>query len=394
MRILFIDVNCKQGSTGNIVYNLHKKCKDNGIISSVCYGRGKKIRENNIFKFGLDFETYIHAFLTRITGFTGSFSFFSTIRLIRYIKKFHPDIVHIHELHAYFVNVIQLLRFLKKKQIKVIFTNHCEFLYTGKCGHSRECNRYSEKCGKCPHLKEYPASWFFDHTSYMLRKKKSVFLDWENCFFVSPSKWLDSKLNTSFLHYKKRYVINNGIDTDAFAVDSESPNANKEKIVLSVAPNIMSELKGGYRVLELAKKYEHDSVRFILVGSTSNVPTDVPPNVTILPLISDRKELIKYYKNSDLFLICSSFENFPTTSLEAQCCGLPVCGFNVGGVSETILSGNGSVVDYNDLTKMKDQIDHYLSLKIDKRSISLRSISAFSNDRMFNDYLNLYKQIL
>ena len=106
MKILLIDVNCKNSSTGKILYDLYTGVNESGNEAAVCYGRGKKIKEHNIFKFGLDVETYIHALLTRITGFTGCFSPFSTIRLIRFIKKFKPDVVHIHELHAYFVNIL------------------------------------------------------------------------------------------------------------------------------------------------------------------------------------------------------------------------------------------------------------------------------------------------
>ena len=113
MKVLLIDVVCKYGSTGKIVYDLYNEINSRGDEAAICYGRGPKIKEKNIYKFGLDFETYLHALLTRFTGFTGCFSYFSTRRLIRFIKKFKPDVVHFHELHAYFLNVNRLLKFLK-----------------------------------------------------------------------------------------------------------------------------------------------------------------------------------------------------------------------------------------------------------------------------------------
>ena len=127
MRILYIDVNCKHSSTGNIVYGLFSCCKSAGIESAVCYGRGPLIKERGVYKFGIDFETLIHAFLTRLTGLMGYFSFFSTRRLIRYIKHFKPDIIHVHELYAYFVNVPQLLNFLKKATIKLFLQTIVSF---------------------------------------------------------------------------------------------------------------------------------------------------------------------------------------------------------------------------------------------------------------------------
>ena len=99
MRVLLIDVNCKYSSTGKIVYDLFQYINATDDEAAVCYGRGEVINEPGIYKFGLDLETKLHAFLTRITGLTGCFSFFSTKRLIDYIEKFKPDVVHIHELH-------------------------------------------------------------------------------------------------------------------------------------------------------------------------------------------------------------------------------------------------------------------------------------------------------
>ena len=104
MRVLLLDVNCKSSSTGQIVYNIYTYLNNHGNTASICYGRGKVINENNIYKFGLDLETNCHALLTRITGYTGCFSYFSTKRLIQFIESFQPDVVHIHELHAYFIN--------------------------------------------------------------------------------------------------------------------------------------------------------------------------------------------------------------------------------------------------------------------------------------------------
>ena len=105
-KILYIDVNYKKGSTGKIVYELHKGAKEKGFDSYVAYGRGKKIKENNVLKFAYNIETIFHAFMSRITGLHGYFSYFSTRRLIKYIKEINPDIIHIHELHGYFVNKI------------------------------------------------------------------------------------------------------------------------------------------------------------------------------------------------------------------------------------------------------------------------------------------------
>ena len=216
MKVLLIDVNCKNSSTGNIVYNLYNYINSSDDEAAICYGRGAKIQGKNIFKFGIDAETYLHALLTRITGFTGCFSFFSTRRLIKHIKIFAPDVVHIHELHAYFVNVKTLINFLKTNHIRTVMTLHCEFAYTGKCGHSVECEQWKTECKKCPHLKQYVSTMWFDHTNFMFKQKKKAFSNFYELSIITPSNWLAERVKDSFLKNYPLSVIHNGIDIQYF----------------------------------------------------------------------------------------------------------------------------------------------------------------------------------
>ena len=138
MRILYIDVNCGNSSTGKIVYDLYAMAREDGHQAAVCYGRGPVVEGENILKFGLDWETHLHAGLTRLTGLTGCWSFFSTRRLLRFMDIFRPDGIHLHEPHAYFVNLGPLFRYIRDKDIPLVYTFHCEFAYTGKCGYAYE----------------------------------------------------------------------------------------------------------------------------------------------------------------------------------------------------------------------------------------------------------------
>lgn len=396
MRVLLIDVNCKTGSTGKIVYDLYTQLNDNGDEAAVCYGRGKKIKEKNIFKFGIDLETYFHAFMTRLTGYTGCFSFFSTQRLIRYIKKFKPDVVHIHELHAYFVNVVKLLNFLKKQNIKVIHTLHCNFSYTGKCGYHLECDKWKEECGKCPRLKEYVSTSFFDHTKKMFLAKKKAFAGFNNLTIVCPSKWLASYAELSFLKQYPIKVVPNGINTEIFYYKDSSELRKKldiaddEKIVLAVAPDLMSTIKGGEWVIKLASMMESERVKFIMVG-VDNREFQHPSNVIVFNRTSNQDELASFYSLANLFLICSQKENFPTTCLEAQCCGTPVCGFDVGGTKETSIFENNRFVNYGDLDALKESVTKMLNETVNKKALSDRAIGIYSNSVMLENYSKLYK---
>lgn len=270
-RVLLIDVNCKGSSTGKIVYDLYRSIKADGRKAAICYGRGELIQEENIYKFGLDWETYIHAGLARLTGYNGCYSPLSTRRLINYIESYKPDLIHIHELHAYFVNIEPLINYIKAKKIPLVWTFHCEYMYTGKCGHAYECENFKYKCGKCPALTDYPKSMFFDKTKEMLETKKKLLGDLDFAI-ITPSQWLADRVRMSFLKDKDIKVIHNGIDTNIFhPVDASDLRVkygipDDKKIVLAVAPDIMSERKGGKWVLKLAEMMSDENIFFVLIG--------------------------------------------------------------------------------------------------------------------------------
>lgn len=270
-RVLLIDVNCKNSSTGKIVYDLYQNIRAVGREAAICYGRGPFIKEENIFKFGIDFETKIHAGLARLTGYNGCFSPISTKRLIEYIDTYQPDLIHIHELHAYFVNIKELIEHIKKKHIPVVWTFHCEYMYTGKCGHAYDCTKFQQGCGGCPAVKDYPKSIFFDKTKQMFAMKKKLLSDWDFTI-VTPSRWLSERVRLSFLKDKRIRVIHNGIDTNVFKPVSATDLRKKlgipdrNNVVLALAPNILSEQKGGKWVLKLAEEMTNVENTFVLVG--------------------------------------------------------------------------------------------------------------------------------
>ena len=399
MKVLLIDVNCKNSSTGNIVYNLYNYINSSGDEAAVCYGRGPKIEEKNIFKFGIDAETYLHALLTRITGFTGCFSFFSTRRLIKYIKEFNPDVVHIHELHAYFVNIKPLINFLKQNRIKTVMTLHCEFSYTGKCGHSVECEQWKTECKKCPHLRNYISTLWFDHTNYMFRSKKLLFKDFENLSIITPSNWLQKRVKESFLKDYPISVIHNGVDTDIFCprnseyLRNELGISKHEKVVLALAPHIMTNEKGGPFVKQLAKGLVGKNIRIIMVGVDGESRRN-EDNIILYGPIYDKNKLAELYSLADLFLICSERENFPTTCIEAQCCGTPIYGFDTGGTRETITyTAEKSLVPYKDIASLQSLIlSAPKKTELSLTQIRKSALATYSNDIFCEKNMSLYQK--
>ncbi len=401
MKVLLIDVNCKHSSTGKIVYDLYSELNNQDHEAAICYGRGPLVKEPMIYKFSSNLEMYAHAFLTRITGLTGVYSPIATHRLIKHIEKFNPDIVHIHELHAYFVNITPLINYLKKNKIKTVWTFHCEFMYTGKCGHAYECEKWKVECGNCPQVREYPSSLFFDFTKKMFNEKKKLFHNFNNLTIVTPSEWLANRVKQSFLKDKDIRVIHNGIDTTNifyprnFEHLKKKHNITDEKIVLAVAPNLMSEQKGGRWLLELAKKFiNDDKIKFVLIG-VDDLNQDFDDNIIALGRTSNQIELAEYYSMADITLLTSIKETFSLVSAESLACGTPVIGFDSGAPSEIAPKGYGVFVEYGDIKSLVREIRIFLNKESklkSKNECELYGKERYPKSLMFQHYMKLYKQ--
>lgn len=395
MKVLLIDVNCKHSSTGKIVYDLYTNLNQHGHTAAICYGRGPLVKGTWIYRFSSIIESYLHALLTRITGLTGIYSPFATFKLIKFIKKFKPDVIHIHELHAYFVNIAPLINYLKKENIKTIWTFHCEFMYTGKCGYTYECEKWKSECYSCPQVKEYPKSLFFDFTKKMFNDKKELFMGFNNLTIVTPSKWLADRVRQSFLKEKEIIVIHNGIDTKNIFYPRNyehiklKHNLTDEKLVLAVAPNLMDERKGGKWVLKLAKRFQGEKVKFILIG-IDDLAQGFDDNVIALDRTSNQVELAEYYSIADVFIICSEKETFSLTCAEAICCGTPIRGFK-SGAPETIFTGEyANFITYGDLNTLEIEVRNILQNSLSKDDCSQYGVKNYSLDVMYKEYFKLY----
>lgn len=394
MKILFIDVNCKNSSTGKIVYDLYTAINESGHEAAVCYGRGEKIKESNIFKFGIDAETYIHALLTRVVGYTGCYSPFSTFRLIRFIKKFKPDVVHIHELHAYFVNIKPLINYLKKNKIKTVMTLHCEFAYTGKCGHSVECEKWKTECGNCPHLHDYPSTLFFDHTKSMFRKKKKLFEGFEDLTVITPSGWFGDRASQSFLKAYEIKVVHNGVNTEIFR-HRETKDDFDGKIIFhptAFFSDLADDLKGGRFLIELAKRFVGENVKFVVAG-TNQIEGELPDNIVLLGKITDQNELASWYSRADLTVMVSKKETFGMAVAESLCSGTPIVGFKAGGPESVAIPEFSEFVDYADLDALENIIrQKWLNFKegIKISNIVEEAQKNYSLETFFDKHLKIY----
>lgn len=401
MRVMLLDVNYDYSSTGKIVRDLHLGLESNGHLVSCLYGRGIKTNTINVKKISSIIEVGFHAALTRITGLTGIFSPFATKKLIYEIERFKPDLIHFHELHGYYINIFQIINYVKLNKIPVLWTFHCEFMYTGKCGHALECNRWQDKCGNCPQLKKYPKSLVFDQTSFMLDQKKEIFKNWDQFGIVAPSNWLARRIGYSFLGSKDVKTIYNGIDMSVFYPRSKKELRIKhglktKYVLLAIAPSLLSDDKGGKWILELASRLIHEDITFIMIG-VDNPNLISAPNIIAHSKIKDLDLIAEFYSLSDFTLLTSRKETFSLVCAESLACGTPIIGFDAGAPSEVAPPGFGCFVKYGNIVKLHHTVMESLTNTSDFMHPSECFTfvnNNYSKEQMIDRYISEYKDLL
>ena len=391
MKIFQINSVCGYGSTGKIAVDLYNAIVDAGGKCRIAYGRGTAPGGIDSVKITSELDVRLHGIRSRLTDKSGFYSKKATKRLITEIKAFEPDVIHLHNIHGYYLNVKLLFDFLKVYQKPVVWTLHDCWAFTGHCAYydAAGCQKWKVGCNNCPNLSSYPKS-FKDNSRNNYLAKKAAFCGLNNLTLVTPSKWLKGEVADSFLSHYRCEVINNGIDTDIFKPETSDIKAQlgiqNKKMLLGVA-SVWEERKGFADFIALSQKLTDQYVT-VLVGLSQKQKETLPKNVIGITRTSDQKELAQLYSAADFFINLTYEDNYPTTNLEALCCGTPVITYNTGGSGEAVQSGTGAVVPRGDIDAVIKALDAPQNAeKIDK------AVDQFDKSVSAKKYFELYKEI-
>ena len=397
MKILQVNCVYGTGSTGKIVADIHRELSGQGIDSVVCYGRGAKIDMPNVYKTCGEAYSKANNLWSRFTGLMYGGCFVSTNRLISIIRAERPDIVHLHCINGYFINIYRLVSWLKKHRVKTVLTLHAEFMYTANCGIALDCEKWRRGCGHCPRRKRETKSFLLDGTARSWKKMKRAFEGFEELAVTSVSPWLMERAKQSpILGDKRHEVVLNGLDTGVFQpVDASALRqrlgVEDQKLVLhvtaafSLKPN---HIKGGWYVAELARRMPE--VVFVVVGS-GDKEIDLSPNVINVGRVEDQRELAAWYSAADATLLTSKKETFSMVTAESLCCGTPVIGFRAGGPEAITLLEWSEFVEQGDTDALEQALRRCLSRRAARADVAAQAALAYSAQTMVGRYLELYE---
>ena len=345
----------------------------------------------------------IHGLQTLLFDRHGLASFLSTLKFIQKIKGLSPQLIHLHNVHGYYLHYPTLFNFLRRSKIKIIWTLHDCWPFTGHCAHYENiaCEKWKSECNSCPKRNKYPKSLWFDNSKSNFRAKKNSFSKLSNLLIVTPSNWLRNELTFSLLSEYKTIVINNGVDINLFSEKQADVEALREKlglkekkVILSVAFN-WSSVKGLSDIFEMAKCMPECFV-FIIVGLDTKQIMELPHNIIGVEKTGNQKELANYYGMADVFFNPTYMDTFPTTNLEALACGTPIVTYRAGGSPESIGENCGIVVEKGDITAAISAVELIASngKQFYRASCRKRAVDCFDKEKQFKIYTKLYDEFL
>ena len=367
-----------------------------GQQSTVAFGRDTAINCSRSIRIGNPVSNYIHVAQTRLFDSHGFGSTIATKAFLKKIILLNPDVIHLHNLHGYYLHIGLLFEYLKQSNKSVVLTLHDCWTFTGHCAYFDYigCSFWESECHNCPLKSHYPKSFFIDRSKINFQRKKRLFTGVNNLTIVTPSKWLSYLVKKSFLQEYPVKVINNGIDLGIF---KPSPSDFRKRyglqeqfVLLGVASN-WEKRKGYQYFLDIANRLSSDE-KILLVGLNKQQIQKLPSGIIGILKTDSAAELAEIYSASDLFVNPTLEDNFPTTNLEALACGTPVITFDTGGSAECLDHECGLVVERGDvmglieaIAKIKKNGKKYYSFQAQKRVQD-----CFDKNDRFSEYVALY----
>ena len=403
IKILRITTEINRSSIGRTTEQLGKLVIAEGWESYIAWGRSDGNSDSFKIHVGNKTSVLFHVLLTRFFDLHGYGSYFATKKLVSKINKIKPDIIHLHDIHGYYINLEVLFAYLKESSIPIVWSHHDCWAFTGHCAFysSVDCNKWQTECHHCPLYKEYPGSLFIDNSGKNFRLKKQLFTSLENLYNVGVSEWISKELRKSFFSKYPIITICNGIDTGVFRPRQECSDEIREKynlgkgnILLGVA-TAWGERKGLSDYYKLREQLSEDYT-IVLVGVPQSLRESLPAGIIGIQRTDSIDELCKLYSTASIVLNLASAESFGKTTPEGLSCGIPSIVYNCTASPDLVDSETGVVVEKGDIKGIINAVNTIMTWDKEKtiQKCRERACEHYNIENNWPKYIDLYKKIL
>ena len=391
-RLLQINVTANWGSTGKIAESIGISAINQGWESYLAYGRYSNPSQSQLIPIGTSLDTYWHYGMQRIMDNEGLCSVQATMKLVKKIQEIKPDVVQLHNIHDHYLNYRILFEYLNQTDIKVVWTFHDCWAFTGHCFHfvTKGCEKWKTGCHHCPLRNEYPKT-FMDNSSRNYELKKKLFTANQNLIIVPCSEWMEGFVKESFLKDKKIITIHNGVDIDTFAPIPLLRRNDKFRII--AVSSVWTKAKGLYDIYRLREMLPAE-VEIMMVGLSEKQLKTLPDGINGIQRTQNVQELVRLYNEADVLINPTYADTFPTVNLEALACGTPVITYQTGGSPEAVDEKTGFVIPQGDVNALFNAILKVRDGNIKREDCRKRAVNLYDKNSCYSKYIDLYNSLL
>lgn len=388
-KLLQINVTSNWGSTGKIAEAIGKSAMMNGWESYIAYGRMCNPSASHLIKVGSKMDNYVHYAYNYLFDKEGRSSVRATKVLVKQIAEIMPDIVQLHNIHDHFLNYQILFEYLNQTNIKVVWTFHDCWAFTGHCYHfiRQNCMKWKTECGQCVNRNK-----FVDRSRENFLLKKSLFVDNKNITIVPCSEWMENFVKESFLKGKHIQVIHNGVDLNIFKVLSNEKKNNGKFGIIAVS-NVWQPYKGINDIFILREMLSED-YEITMIGLTEKQLKIIPMGIRGITRTQNVQELVKFYNEADVLINPTYADTFPTVNLESLACGTPVITYLTGGAPEAVDEKTGIVLEQGNVEALADALRQMKERPLSSAACRKRAEECFDKDKCFEKYIRLYESLI
>ncbi len=285
----------------------------------------------------------------------------------------------------------------------VVWTLHDMNPFTGGCHYTLGCRRFEQGCGACPQLGSNNRS---DLTAGIHARKSAAFktLRPDTTRFVATSRWMQQEARASSL--VQPFSVSHvpyGLNTDTFRPRDRDiarevfglPSTGK--VVLFAAESLGNHRKG-FDLLAEALAGLMTAGTTVLVSIGEAAAGSSAPHIALGTLKSER--LLSFaYSLADVFVMPARQEAFGQVVFEAMSCGVPVVGFDVGGIPDLVRSGEtGLLAPPEDVAGLRTAIEAVLNDDDLRARLSANcrriAVQEYSLEIQAKRYVALYSELV
>ncbi len=399
MRILELNTYAGSGSTGRIALDIAECAARQGWETIIGFGTGNVPQEAEQYalRIGGRVGRKWHGALRKLLDREGYGSLLATWKLIRFVKRWKPDVVHLHNLHGCYLNHAALFGYLRRAGLPVVWTLHDCWPFTGHCAYFDYvgCNRWQTLCHHCPQKASYPACVGPDGSARNYRRRRRLFTSLPALTLVAPCHWLQGLLGQSFLKDVPVRVIENGVNRDWFRPRESELRARhgitRRYVALAVASEW--EERKGHRLLPALAQALGEDIQLVVVGLSPAQIEALPAGILGLTRTASPRELAQWYTAADCLVNPTLEDNMPLVNLEALACGTPVAVFATGGCPECVDDACGAVALKGDVQALARAAQSLCARKAELTPACLARAEKYDSLTCAQAYCDLYSEV-